>query len=267
MSPQVPAAAPAAPVVAAPDPAARLAALEAENTALKGSVTEHQNNARFWFDKAKTAAPAAPAKAAEPEAETDMLELLTTGGEKGLLKLLKTKGFMSTEQAEHMIESRVSQVQSEQKLLKDYPDLADATSDFFKATAVNYGELKKRGVPEGLASRLAAEQAELQGLQSGKLKTPAQKIAEAAAAKAADRAARAAAGGGERGSRMQEPSPEDDALTENDNAAIRNLADALDIPIKDSVVDGKTVLGAESRYVARAKAGVNVALKLDRGRR
>ena len=40
-------------------------------------------------------------------------------------------------------------------------------------------------------------------------------------------------------------------------AAVRNLAEALEIPVED----------AQKRYIARAKAGVNVALKLDRGNR
>jgi hypothetical protein len=254
--PDPPPAAVVAPAAPAAPSAADLAALNTKIAGLQAAVTEQQQVAQFWHDKA-SAAPAAPAKAPVEEPETDMLDLLTTGGEKALTKLLKDRGFLSTDQAEHMIEGRVSQVRSEQQLIQEYPELSDSDSEFFKATAANYGKLTKAGVAPAVASRLAAEQAELQGIRAGKILTPAQKTAAAAAAKAADRAARAAAGAGERGSRFQEADPEDDALSENDNAAIRNLAEALDIPLKD----------AETRYIARAKAGVNVALKLDRGRR
>ena len=59
---------------------------------------------------------------------------------------------------------------------------------------------------------------------------------------------------GDRNSRASETEEGDDELSDNDMAAVRNLADALEIPLEE----------AQKRYIARAKSGVRVALKLDR---
>jgi hypothetical protein len=255
------AAPPAAAVVAPADDVAalraRIAELERSDKEKDSRVAEHERNAQFWFEKAKGGKTDAPKPAPELEAEPDLLELITTKGAKGLTSYLKQQGLMTREEGESLVNGRAHQLVTEQQLRSDYPDLADEKSDFFKATALHYGELKKQGVPEATAMRLAARSAELDGIRAGKIKTPAQRTADEKTEREADRRARATAGGGDRGGRSPQQVEEDDTLSPDDQAAVRNLADALDIPLKE----------AEERYIKRAKAGVNVSLKLDKGGR
>ena len=269
MSPQVPAtvvsatpppaAAPATQAAAAP-PTDDLKTLRDEIASLKGTVAEHQRNAQFWYEKAAKGAAVEPKPKAEPEQaepEVDLLDLITTQGAKGLTAYLKKQGLVtrteSERYAENLVNTKAAQLSAEQELRGEYPELGNEKSDFFLATATHYGELKKQGVPEVTAMRLAAKSAELDGIRAGTIKTPAQKRSD----QEAERRTRAAAGAGDRGGRTPQGAEDDDTLSADDMAAVRNLAEALEIPVED----------AQKRYVARAKAGVNVALKLDRGNR
>ena len=269
MSPQVPATVVSAttPAVAGGTPAAaaaptaeQVAALNAKITALEGTVTEHQRNAQFWFEKAKGGATAEPPKPREePEGEVDLLELITTQGTKGLTAYLKKQGLATRGEVESLVNTRAAQLTTEQQLLTQYPDLGDKKSDFFQTTAGHYGELKKEGVPEATAMRLAAQMTEMDGIQAGTIKTKTQREADAKAEREADRRARANAQAGDRGGRSPQNVEEDDTLDADEEAACRNLAEALEIPIEK----------ARERYIARAKAGVNTSMgvNLDRRRR
>ena len=247
-----PAAAAAAPPPAAAGPtAAEVAALKAELETSKAQAAEQERTARFWYDKAKegteTPAPAAAAEDPEP----DVLDLITSKGAKGLAAMLKKQGFVSAAEVDAKVNEKAAQITSEAQLLKEYPELGDPKSEFFQATAGFYGELKKEGVPERTAMKLAAQQARLAGIESGKIQTPAQKTAADAAKRAEERAARAAAGAGDRG-RRGATEEDDDTPTDDERRAIQRLADALEIPLDK----------AEERYKARAKKGVNVAVKI-----
>jgi hypothetical protein len=255
----------AAPPVAAPaeDVAAlkaRIAALEGETTTLKTTNTEHQRNAQFWYEKARGGATVDPPKPKEePDAEVDLLELITTQGTKGLTAYLKKQGLATRDQVESLVNTRAAQLTTEQQLLTQYPELGDKKSEFFQTTAGHYGELKKEGVPEATAMRLAAQMTEMDGIQAGTIKTKAQRTADEKAEREADRRARANAQAGDRGGRTPQAAEEDDTLDADEEAACKNLADALEIPIEK----------ARERYIARAKAGVNTSLgvNLDRRRR
>ncbi len=198
-----PAAAPAATPAAATAPtAAEVAALKAELETSKQQAAEHERTAQFWYNKsnAKPAPAEKPAAAAEEE-DDDVLDLITSKGAEGLEALLKKRGFVSAAEVDEKVNAKASQITGEAKLIDDYPELAKHDSEFFKATALNYGELKKQGVPEAVAMRMAAERAELAGIRAGKIKTPTQKSDEEKAARASERAARAAAGAGDHGGR------------------------------------------------------------------
>ena len=247
-----PAAAAAAPPPAAAGPtAAEVAALKAELETSKAQAAEQERTARFWYDKAKagTEKPAPAAAAEDPE--PDVLDLITSKGAKGLAAMLKKQGFVSGAEVDAKVNEKAAQITSEAQLLKEYPELGDPKSEFFQATAGFYGELKKEGVPERTAMKLAAQQARLAGIESGKIQTPAQKTAADAAKRAEERAARAAAGAGDRGGRGA-TEEDDDTPTDDERRAIQRLADALEIPLDK----------AEERYKARAKKGVNVAVKI-----
>jgi hypothetical protein len=117
-----------------------------------------------------------------------------------------------------------------------YPDLKKRNSDFFKATAVQYGELVKSGTPQAIAMELAAERAELNFMRTGKVKPPGdttkqdketERLARIAAQGAGDTSGRPAAGG-----------QEDEDLT----AEQKHIADAMGV--------------SHEAYAKRAKAGV-----------
>jgi len=242
---------PAAAAVPAAPTAAEVAALRAELETSKAATAEHQRTAEFWHGKA-TAKPAAPAPAkAEPaEPEVDLLDLITTGGPKALKAYLKSQGLMNRDEVEGLVNAKASQISKETELLGAYPDLGKRESEFFKATAANYGALKAAGVPEALAMELGAQQAELAGIKSGTVKTAQQKTDEQKATQAAERAARAAAGGGDHGTRTAPEEADEDLTPEQRTIAIRMLGG-----------NGVTDEQAIEKYKARAKAGVKVTRK------
>lgn len=266
MSPQPPAGSPAqpqtpaAPQAGAGDGGADLAALKAELETLKGRVTDSERNAQFWYEKAQSHKPAEPKPAATADADdnVDVLDVITTKGKKGLDELvdkhIQKKGYVSREEAEGMVNAKANQLVTERKLLEDYPDLGDKNSEFFKQTALVYGELKQKGLPEHMAMEMAVERTELSFLRAGKHKTPQQKTDDAKAQREADRLARIKAQGGERGNRQAEGSEEDEDLTpEQERIAVRML-------MGEPGADGKPMDrdAAVAAYKARAKKGVAI---------
>lgn len=223
-----------------------LAAIKAELETLKGRVAESDRNAQFWYDKATSAKPAPqPAPAAtDDDDKTDVLDVITTKGVKGLGELVdkvaKKRGWVSREEAETLVNSKAAQLTTEQQLLKDYPDLADKSSEFFQSTAQVYGELKKSGIPDHLAMEMAVERTELSFIRSGKHKTPQQQKDDDKAQREADRLARIKAQSGDRGNRQPEGAEDDDELTPEQ----KHIAAAMGI--------------TEEAYKARAKQGVRV---------
>jgi hypothetical protein len=253
-----PPAAPPAPPAAAGPSAEDLAARQAEIDALKAENTSLRHSSEFWAQRAQATPPAPAAAAAPPEPEpednTDLLDLLTTGGPKAFDRYMKSKGYVTRTEAEEMASaianSKASQLTTESQLLSKYPDLANKQSEFFRATASHYGELVKEGVPEQLAMKIAAERAELDGFKSGKVKTPAQRTTDQAAEAERKRQARISAQAGDRGNRPAadaEPEDDDTTLTEAQKAICRGM----DI--------------SEEAYIARLKKGTALG-GLPRGR-
>ncbi len=226
-----------------------MAALRTELAASQAQGAEHERTARFWFDKSKNGTPEKPAAATE-DADEDVLDLITSKGAKGLAALLKKQGFISAAEVDEKVNEKAAQITSEAKLLETFPDLADSNSDFFKATVNFYGQLKKEGVPERTAMKLAAQQAKLAGIESGSIKTATQKTADDAATRASDRAARAAAGAGDHGRREAAEEADEELTAEQRHIAIRLLGGA-----------GVTDEQAIEKYKARAKKGVAMKSK------
>jgi hypothetical protein len=195
-----------------------LAAIQASIDALKAENNDLRRSNEFWADQARSAArtpPAPPAAKPEPEPEddTDLLDLISTGGAKAFAQYMKKKGFVTKEEAAEMANNiastKANQLTTEAELLRNYPELGDKSSPFFKATAANYGDLVKEGVPPQLAMRLAAERAELQGIKTGKVKTPQQKNTEQD--REAQRQRRIDAQSGDRGQRVPIEAEEDES--------------------------------------------------------
>lgn len=238
-----------------PPPAEDVAAIKAELAAAKAEAAEKTRVADYWYQqRSQAVAPPEPKAEPEPEDDTDILDVLTTKGTKGLDEILSKRGYVRADDVEARVNAKANQLATENQLLNSYPDLKDDKSEFFQSTAQHYNDLRRQGVPDAVAMRQAARNAELDGIHSGKVKTPAQKTEDAKSQQAADRRARADAQAGDRSTRQSQAIEGDDELSDNDHAAVRQLADALDISVE----------AAEKRYIARAKAGVNVSLKLDR---
>jgi hypothetical protein len=230
----VPAAAAAAAAAVAAAPAVEAAALQAQIDELKEQVAEGQRTAQYWADRAKAGTPVAAAAEEEP----DVLEAITTGGAKGFDALAKKRGFIQRDEVENLISQRAASLTQEQQLLQDYPDLKKKDSEFFKATAVAYGDLVKSGVPQAVAMGNAARQTELAFIKGGKIKLPAGE--PSAADKETARLARIAAQSGDGGRRGAAPAGDesDEPLTPQQ----KHMIAAMGI--------------SEEAYIKRAKAGV-----------
>jgi hypothetical protein len=231
--PQAPAA-PAAPAAAAPD----VAHYQRQIDELKEQVAESQRTAQFWAQKAANGAPAAPAAPHTDDGDDDdVLEAITTGGAKGFDALAAKRGFIRRNEVEELIETRATTLTKEQQLINEYPDLQKKNSEFFKSTAINYGNLVKSGTPQPVAMELAAKQTELEFIRAGKIKMngsgPSGEEKEAARLKRI--AAQASASGSSRPAPADE---EDEELTPQQ----KHIADAMGI--------------SHEAYAKRAKGGV-----------
>lgn len=235
-APETPPAPPAAPP--APPPVSK-----EEFEALKAQIEEHKRTAQFWYDKAnqKQEAPKPAAPAAEPE--EDILDIVTKGP-KAFDEFMRKRGYAKVDEVDSKVNAKAAALQAEQELYASYPELKNTKSEFFTATAMEYGALVKEGVPESAAMRLAADRVALREIQGGKRKTPAQISEDEKAAKAAERAARAAAQSGDRGGRPAEGSEEDEELTPEQ----KHIISAMGI--------------SEEAYKKRAKEGVRMAAKM-----
>jgi hypothetical protein len=229
---------PAAPVAAAPPaPPVDAAAFQRQIDELKEQVAEGQRTAQYWADKAKAGAPAKPAEVHEDE--PDVLETITTKGAKGLDELLAKRGYVRGDEVDARVNARASTLVKEQELIAQYPDLRKKDSEFFKATAMHYGDLVKSGTPQALAMELAAQKTELEFMRSGKIKLPGAEPTkeEKEAARLARIAAQSGDGGGRRPAAASE---EDEDLTPEQ----KHIADAMGI--------------SHEAYSARAKKGVAI---------
>jgi hypothetical protein len=172
----------------------------AELTALRAELAQTKQATQFWADKyqASSAAPPAPVTTPVPEEEVDILDILATQGAKGFDAFMRKRGYVQQAEVDATVNAKGQQLSTEAELLANYPDLKDHSSDFFRATAANYGELRKQGVSDALAMKLGAQQAQLEGFKSGRVKTPTQVAADTAATKEAARIARVKAQSGDR---------------------------------------------------------------------
>jgi hypothetical protein len=228
-------------VAAAAAPVVDAAAFQAQIDTLKEQVAESNRTAKFWADKA-AAGKSAPAAAAEPEDDTDVLEAITTGGAKGFDNLASKRGFVKLEQVEELINTRAQSLTKEQELIQRYPDLSKKTSDFFKATADQYGILVKAGTPQHVAMELAAERAELNLMREGKIKPPGADTAPTKEEKETARLARIAAqssGGGRRPAAAAEDEGDEELTPQQ-----KNMCDQMGVSYES--------------YAKRAKAGVSI---------
>lgn len=235
------------PPAAAPDPVA----LQSQIDELKEQVAESNRTAEFWAGKARAGAPAAPAAAAEDE--PDVLEAITTGGVKGFDALAEKRGFVRKADVQSMIDAKATTLTREQTLMAEYPDLKNKGSEFFKSTAVRYGQLVQDGMNQSQAMETAARETELGFIRSGKIKLPGAEPTKAE--KEAERLQRIAAQGGEGGGRRPSAATEED--TELDAQQLHIVRSML---VGQPGPDGKPMTEEQAidKYKTRAKAGVAI---------
>lgn len=225
----------AAPAAAA-EPAVDAKALQSEIDRLRGESSEKDNAIRYWHEQAKGKQPAT---AAQPQpvadAEEDPLEVLSKRGAKGLDELLEKRGFVRKADVDNAVNQKAAIIAVENELWKEYPELKDKTSDFFKETAGHYQQLKASGVPEVEAMRTAADRAELAALKSGKRFSAAEKE---------EREARAKAQGGGKQTKAAAADPDESTALDDFQ---KYICEVMEI--------------TEDQYIARAKQGVTVRNK------
>jgi hypothetical protein len=148
--------------------AAELEALRNENATLKSRGEEAEGAARYWHEQAKGTGAGDKGKPAEADREDDTdLLAVASKGPKAMKEWLAKEGFVSGEEVDRRVETRAQQIGRETQLGIDYPDLKDKTSEFFKAVAVQYGDLRKTMDAHDAMER-ACEKVELANLRAGK---------------------------------------------------------------------------------------------------
>jgi hypothetical protein len=219
--------------------------LREEVKALRGRVSEAENNAKYWHGKAAQA-PVKEEKADEPDPalSSDLVDAISSGDKKLVQKLFKEMGFVSSKDVDKAISTTRAQITEEAKLYGAFPELQDNKSELFQLTAAKYNELAsdpilaKSGKLIEIAAKLAA--AEL-GTEKAK---PANRRA-AADEEETDRVRRVSTQTVPRGSKVARDATNDDL-----SAAQSNL-------VKKFQAAGSTI--TEEGYKKHASLGVRMS--------
>ncbi|HEY3885066.1 MAG TPA: hypothetical protein VGL62_07655, partial [Vicinamibacterales bacterium] len=177
---------------------------------------------------------------------------LTTKGAKGLDAVLAKRGYVRGEDVDKRVNDKAASMVKEQQLVEQYPDLRKKDSEFFKATAIAYGDLVKQGVAPGVAMEMAAERTELKFMRDGKIKTPSEQKAEREAARRTRVAAQGAEGTGRTPAHTEE---EDEDLTPEQLRIVNSML------VGSQGADGKPMTEAQAVEVYKARAKKGVAMK------
>ena len=148
-------------------------------------LADSEESMKFWYDKAEAkATDTPPAKAKKAEPDEDHLAVFddeTKAAVRGFVKQ-ETAGMVRADEVDKRVVSGVRSQLTQDQLVRDYPELGDNKSDFFKKTTEHYQHLD--GVAQTDRLRMAVEQTELGLRRSGTWKereTEAERIARIAA--------------------------------------------------------------------------------------
>ena len=230
----------------AQDNAAKLAELESQINALKQQHRDAEESARYWHEQAKSkpAKEEKPAAAAAEEDDIDPIELLSKKGAAGLDELLAKRGFVKATDVNQTVSAAKEQLVQEAELARQYPDIKNPDSEFFKTTARHYAELTKNGLNQGAATVQACRAARLELLESGKVKTQAE---------IQEREDRAAAAGGDKSRGKGSAKGNDDAD--------ETLTPYQKTICAEMCPEGMKIEDFEAAYIKRAKAGIDFRVR------
>lgn len=176
------------------DSAAQIEALNKtikdNQTAADKRLAESEESMKFWYDKAEAkASDDPPAKKAEPA--DDHLAVFDDETQKAVRSFVKqeTAGMVKGDDVDKRVQAGVRSQLTQDQLVRDYPELGDKSSEFFKKTTENYQHLD--GVAPADRLRMSVEQTELALRRTGEWKER-----ESESGRIARIAAQAGGGGG-----------------------------------------------------------------------
>ena len=123
-------------------------------------VREAEEATKVWYDRAEKATEAAPAKTEKAEAD-DPLSVFDDETKTAVRSYVKqqTAGMVSAEDVDKRAQAIVTSQLTQDQLVRDFPELGDKGSDFFKKTTEHYQRLD--GVAPADRLRMSVEQTEL----------------------------------------------------------------------------------------------------------
>lgn len=143
--------------------AGEIAALQKElkdnKTASDKRVTEAEEATKVWYDRAEKATAAEPKP--EKAEEADPLDVFDDETKTAVRSYVKqaTSDMVRSDEVDKRAQAIVRSTLTQDQLMRDYPELGDKSSEFFKNTTENYQQLD--GVAGADRLRMAVEQTEL----------------------------------------------------------------------------------------------------------
>jgi hypothetical protein len=123
-------------------------AIREELRSLRARVTEAETDSRFWREQAKSPAAAA-AKDEEPEEDDvkidgDLVDIISSGDAKLIRDTFKKMGFVGKAEVDAAIKRTREEIGQKSQMFREYPDLENPKSDFFKETDREYRALSEK---------------------------------------------------------------------------------------------------------------------------
>lgn len=129
-------------------------------------IRELEQSTQYWHSQAKRS-PEPRRAEPEPEPDVNLVEAFASNDPKQLKSALSKLGFVSKADVDDQISRTRTQLAEENKLFRDYPEMQNKGSEFFKTASKHYNALLEddpslQGDPKGIkmAARLARTEME-----------------------------------------------------------------------------------------------------------
>lgn len=134
--------------------------LREELKQLRGRLSETEQNAKFWYEKASgksTANETADEDEEEEKFDEDLVDVISSNDPKKVKTALRKLGFVSEKDVQKRITQTREQIAAETELFGAYPDLKDQDSELFTTTSKEYARLAKKMGDSQQTLAIAAE--------------------------------------------------------------------------------------------------------------